>query len=105
MSNTILGFGQFSCVKKATNWLGDKKNPAAIKCIRKSKERSELLLLKREFVICKTIRHPNIVECYDIYEDKENYYIVMEYCEDGTLKDKLEQYTTIPESEAKDIIA
>jgi serine/threonine protein kinase len=56
-------------------------------------------------VICKTIRHPNIVECYDIYEDKENYYIVMEYCEDGTLKDKLEQYTTIPESEAKDIIA
>ena len=35
--------------------------------------------LRREVEILKSIDHPNIVKCYDFYEDANSYHIVIEY--------------------------
>lgn len=47
--------------------------------------------------IIKNNPHPNIVECYDIIDDIDTIYIVMEYCTDGDLN----KYLGCPISENK----
>jgi len=45
-------------------------------------------MLLNEITIMKTLikyEHPNIIKCYDVIEDIDTTYIVMEYCEDGHL--------------------
>jgi calcium-dependent protein kinase len=34
--------------------------------------------LQNEIDILKTVDHPNIVKLYDVYEDEDTYYLVME---------------------------
>jgi len=56
---------------------------------------------RREAHIVATMRHPNIVQVYDFDYDEtlDIYYMVMEYIEGPTLKDKLENGPlTIPET-------
>ncbi len=56
---------------------------------------------RREAHIVATMRHPNIVQVYDFDYDEtlDVYYMVMEYIEGPTLKDKLEKGPlTIPET-------
>jgi len=31
--------------------------------------------------------NPNLVNCFDCFASENNFYIVMEYCNQGTLKD------------------
>jgi len=46
---------------------------------------------QREAKAIAALRHPNIVQIYDIDTDDENYYMVMEFIDGGTLKDRLIQ--------------
>lgn len=41
---------------------------------------------KTEIYIMSQIRHPNIVHCFEFYESNNHYYIIMEYCEGGSLE-------------------
>lgn len=34
---------------------------------------------------------PNLIKCYDIYENKELKVLIMEYCNQGTLSDELKK--------------
>ncbi|AFY71321.1 serine/threonine protein kinase [Thalassoporum mexicanum PCC 7367] len=43
----------------------------------------------RELRFLLTLQHPNIVSCYAIEHSRGNRYLVMEYCEAGTLRDLL----------------
>lgn len=47
-----------------------------------------------------SMRHPNIMEIYDIFEENNTAYYVMEYIEGESLKDMLEHRGCIPEAEA-----
>jgi serine/threonine protein kinase len=42
-------------------------------------------MLESEITILKSIDHPNIIRCYDVYLTVNNCYIVTEYCEGGDL--------------------
>jgi serine/threonine protein kinase len=42
--------------------------------------------LQNEIEILKQVDHPNIVKLYDIYEDEENYYLVMELMTGGEVR-------------------
>ena len=79
----------------------------AIKLIHKqtpSSKRVNLDCRLKETEILKRLSHPNILKCYEILEDESKYYIVTEYCEGGTLFDRLAKLNTFPEEEVAEIM-
>lgn len=53
-----------------------------------------------EIEMLKSIDHPNVLKCYEYYEDKVNYYIVTEYCHGGQVVNYIIQRNGIDESKA-----
>ena len=58
---------------------------------------------RREAQAAASLSNPHVVGIYDVGEDDGTYYIVMEYVEGKTLKQQIEDLTTIGESEVVDI--
>ena len=54
----------------------------------------------REIHILKLIRHPNIVQLYEIIETQKNCYLIMEYANGGELFDYIVANTRVKEPEA-----
>ena len=81
----ILGKGTFSTVKLAIDRETGEK--IAIKILEKNKIKSkrDFKRIERELNMVRNINHPNIAKVYDIKEDEDKYYIMMEYCENGEL--------------------
>ena len=51
--------------------------------------------LKNEISILRELKHKNIVKLEDVKVTKNHYYIVMEYCNGGSLSDCLKKYKSI----------
>ena len=51
--------------------------------------------LDREIAILQKLDHPNIVKFYEQFDDKDNYYIIIEYCNGGNLLENLKKYIEI----------
>lgn len=85
----LLGQGGFAKVYRATSL---KTNQiVAIKIISKEKV-FELGLVdqtKREISIMRLLKHPNIVQLYEVMATKKKIYLVMEYAEGGELFQKI----------------
>lgn len=47
--------------------------------------------IEAEIKVLKQLDHPNIIKIYDVYEDYNSVYIVMEYCEGGELLSRVIQ--------------
>jgi calcium-dependent protein kinase len=76
-----LGHGHYGVVRKCMN--RDTKEWYAIKSIRKAKV-NKIEVLKREIEILKeVIRHPNIIELVDVFEDAKYIHLVTELCTGG----------------------
>ena len=45
----------------------------------------DVVRVKREIKILKNLRHPNVIQLYEIIEDHEKLYLVMEYASRGEL--------------------
>ncbi|KAL8859866.1 MAG: hypothetical protein Q9178_003699 [Gyalolechia marmorata] len=56
--------------------------------------------IEREVLIMKLIEHPNIINLYDVWENRGELYLVLEYIEGGELFDHITQYGRLPEYEA-----
>ena len=90
-----LGEGNFGKVKLSI--LNSTKEKYAIKIIDKKKLKSQKKSSSfNEIEIISRLNHPNIIHVEKILEDEKNFYIIMEYCNNGELfnyivdKDKLE---------------
>ena len=59
---------------------------------------------QREALSASSLSHPNIVEVYDVGEDNNQYYIVMEYIEGKHLKELLKKRGKLTLSEVIDIM-
>ena len=96
----ILGKGTFSTVKLAVN--KDTGEEIAIKILEKYKIKNarDLNRIEREISMVKNINHPNIANVFDIKEDEDKYYILMEYCENGELFDLILGKHKLNEEEA-----
>ncbi|KAJ1530037.1 Calcium-dependent protein kinase 4, partial [Nowakowskiella sp. JEL0078] len=66
----------------------------AMKCIKKSgipgfsKSLSKGKVL-REMTILQNIKHPNVVDVHDTFQDDKAYYIILELCTGGVIFDRI----------------
>jgi serine/threonine protein kinase len=96
-----IGRGGFAVVYKAT----DKKlgRTVAIKKLLKDSDEVEYQTLerfKREARVIAGLNHRNVVGVYDVGEDDDGIYLVMEYVEGGSLRDLLKEKGKLPLPEA-----
>jgi calcium/calmodulin-dependent protein kinase I len=99
----ILGKGAFSQVRLAES----KDSPGtfyAIKVIDKKKLKGKEEPLKNEIRALRRLHHPNIVELYEVYEDKTKVYLVMDLETGGELFDRIIEKGSYTEKDAADLI-
>lgn len=85
-----LGEGQFGKVKEAVDMETGLRY--AVKVIKKNaiKTKKDVDTVKKEVSFMKQLNgHPNILNMYDVLEDKEKLYLVLELAADGDLFDKI----------------
>ncbi|CAD8143741.1 unnamed protein product [Paramecium octaurelia] len=95
-----LGQGTFGKVKLATHILTGEK--VAIKILEKQKicDQSDIERVTKEIQILKKVRHPNLVQLYEIIETPKQLFLVMEYVNGGELFDYIVQNQRIKDVEA-----
>ena len=95
-----LGKGTFGKVKLATHDLTKEK--VAIKILEKSriKDKKDVERISREIKILKKVRHPNVVQLYEIIETEAELYLIMEFCENGELFDYIVSHQRLHEKAA-----
>ena len=99
-----VGKGKFGLVKYGIN--KETKKPVAIKIMaKKNMDKSDMELAKVEIDILKIGQHPNIIKLYDVFENENYIYIIMEYCSGGDLLSYFEYYEyELPETKVCEII-
>lgn len=76
----------------------------AIKIVTKSKlTKEDEVALKDEIAVLSELKHPNIIRLFDVYEEKEYYYLVTEKMMGGELFDRIVQKSYYNEKEARDV--
>ena len=100
----VLGKGKFGLVKLGIH--KESGRQVAVKIINK-KLVSEVNVqqVKTEIDILKIAKHPNIIQLYDVFENEDTIYIIMEYCAGGDLFSYIEKRGfRLPETRAAEII-
>ena len=95
-----IGEGTFGKVKKSIHI--PTKEYVAIKILEKSRihDKEELERVEKEIKYLKMFNHPNIIQIYEVIENTENFYIVMEYVEGGELFNYIVEHEKLEEKEA-----
>ena len=79
-----IGKGKFAIVYKGIHKSTDRV--VAIKILNKQDMTTmDLELVKTEMDVLKICQHPYIIKLYDIHENEENIYLIMEYCQGSDL--------------------
>jgi len=79
-----LGNGKFGLVRLGIHKITGKK--VAIKIMsKKDMSTQDLELVRTEIEILKVCQHPNIIRLYEVFENIDYFYIIMEYCPGGDL--------------------
>jgi serine/threonine-protein kinase ULK/ATG1 len=97
-----IGQGQFGVVYKGVS-IEDQKKVFAIKCIQKKKLESNSMLSKlfqTEMSVMSKLHHPNIMHLFEFMETANNYYLVIQYCNNGDLETYLKKMGRLAEDEA-----
>lgn len=100
----VIGGGGMANVYLARDMILDRD--VAIKVLRLDFANDESFIKRfhREAQSATSIAHPNIVSIYDVGEQEDIYYIVMEYVPGQTLKQYIQQKAPIPVEKAVDIM-
>ena len=95
-----IGTGAFGtvrlCIHKAT------RQTRACKILKKATQ--DIKALQEEVEILSKLSHPNIMQLYEVYNDKTNFYIVTEFCQGGELFDAISKKGNFNENEASKIM-
>eukprot|EP00033_Pygsuia_biforma_P002992 GCRY01003293.1.p1 GENE.GCRY01003293.1~~GCRY01003293.1.p1 ORF type:complete len:695 (-),score=200.40 GCRY01003293.1:1070-3154(-) len=97
-----LGNGSFGKVKLATHRQTGEK--VAVKLVKKSelsKNKYKSKAISREIRLLKLLRHPNIIQLFEILEAEEYYMLIMEYSSGGELFDYIVARKRLNEKEAQ----
>jgi serine/threonine protein kinase len=95
-----IGEGTFGKVKLGTHILTSEK--VAVKILEKQKiaDAADVERVAREIHILKLLRHPNIVQLYEIIETPKQLYLITEYASGGELFDYIVANGKVKEKEA-----
>jgi len=95
-----IGEGTFGKVKLGRHILTGER--VAVKVLEKERiqEVADIERVAREVQLLKLIRHPHVVQLYEIIETKGQLYLIMEYASGGELFDYIVQNQRVPEPEA-----
>lgn len=92
-----LGRGAFGSVYRALKW--STGETVAIKQVRLADlPKSELNVIMQEIDLLKNLHHPNIVKYHGFVKTVENLYIILEYCENGSLHSICKNFGKFPEN-------
>jgi predicted Ser/Thr protein kinase len=99
-----LGHGGMATVYLATDT--ELRRPVAVKMLADNLAGDETLRkrFKREARLAAKLDHPNIVQVYDVGEEGDRPYIVMEYVEGDTLADHLDRRGSLPAAERLSVL-
>jgi serine/threonine-protein kinase ULK2 len=82
---TPIGKGAFSIVYKG---ISNEDIICAVKCISFNKlDDKKLRTLEFEFHVSQQLKHTHIVKCHEVFKTKKHWYLINEYCNNGTLED------------------
>ena len=98
-----IGEGGYSVVRVGTSTIDKKK--VAVKIVKRqglSQEDEESL--RSEVEILLKLRHPNIVQAFDFFEEVPQFYVILEYIDGGELFDRIVKKTFYNEKEARDLV-
>lgn len=109
--NEVLGKGNFSKVYRAINevtstrWLIPDE-VVAIKVVELSSIKTPALvqLLYSEIDILKTLHHPNVLNCLEVFTSANNCYIITELCDGGDVETRIRTRGFLEEREARKLI-
>jgi calcium-dependent protein kinase len=97
----VVGSGAFATVRKVFSKANGQMR--ALKIIKKQRGQ-DTARMYLEVEILKKLIHPNIMQIFEFYEDKKNFYIITEFCEGGELFDKIVEKGTLSEAEGAGIM-
>ncbi|CAF0921527.1 unnamed protein product [Brachionus calyciflorus] len=98
----VLGTGAFSEVILARDLNTDQL--VAIKCIKRKALKGKEEALHNEISVLKKLKHPNIVELLDTFEDDQFVYLIMELVTGGELFDRIVAKGSYTERDASKLI-
>ena len=95
-----LGEGTFGTVRLGQHM--ETKQRVAIKILEKTKiaQMSDVGRVAREIKILESIKHPNIIELYEVIDTKTAIFMIMEYAAGGELFDYIVSKNRLSEKEA-----
>ena len=95
-----IGEGTFGKVKQGLHIHTGEK--VAVKILEKDKiqDVADVERVAREIHILKIVRHPNVVQLYEIIETQKQLYLIMEYANGGELFDFIVEKQRVEEKEA-----
>ena len=100
----LLGTGGFASVYEAEN-LATKRR-VALKAVHGESAGPEVVeRLRREAVVSSRVRHPNVVDVYDLEEENGIWFLVMEYVHGETLRQALDRTRPPPSVSASLLIS
>ena len=85
-----IGNGKFGLIKVGINKKTGQKVAIKILC-KKDMTNQDLELMRTEIEILKICQHPNIIQLYDVFENTDYFYIIIEYCKGRDLFSYLEK--------------
>ena len=106
---SLLGRGGFSEVWKALDLIELKEVAVKVHQLNPQwpddRKQNYIKHVVREYEIHKRMRHPRVVELYDVFEiDNNSFATVLEYCKGTDLDEKLKRSRVMPEKDAKTIL-
>ena len=86
-----IGEGDFSIVKLVTSKLTNKYY--AMKEIKSKycKTKRNLSKIEKEIKLLQSLNHPNVIKYYSSFQENDNYYIITEYLNNGSLESLLKK--------------
>ena len=99
----VIGRGSFGSIYKALDKTTNEI--VAIKALTKPplSDFTKWQVMRRELTLTQRLRHKNIARFYDVIEDGQDVYIVMEYLSGGSLLDYVNKTRGVSESVARKI--